>query len=112
MFDRFSHLGLLQVKLFVLEMDQASSSSNMKEDNKSSTDPVTVDDNEEREAIEIALFQVPECYVYLVNFQLILGYNEMGIWIFFDEFCVFHAQVTSFLCKFSRYDDFMKGFWI
>ncbi|EOA24472.1 hypothetical protein CARUB_v10017727mg [Capsella rubella] len=47
-------------------MDQASSSSSMKEDTKSSTDPVTVDDNEEREAIEIALFQVPECYVYLI----------------------------------------------
>ncbi|CAE6076679.1 unnamed protein product [Arabidopsis arenosa] len=44
-------------------MDQASSSS---EGKKSFTDPVTVDDNEEREAIEIALFQVPECYVYLI----------------------------------------------
>jgi hypothetical protein len=40
----------------------------MEEDKKSSTDPVNVDDNEEREAIEIALFQVPECYVYLVTF--------------------------------------------
>lgn len=50
-------------------MDQASSSSNVEEDKKKSfTDPVTVDDNEEREVIEIALFQVPECYVYLVNF--------------------------------------------
>jgi hypothetical protein len=38
----------------------------MEEDKKSSTDPVNVDDNEEREAIEIALFQVPECYVYLI----------------------------------------------
>ncbi|KAG7634901.1 NECAP PHear domain [Arabidopsis suecica] len=47
-------------------MDQASSSSTMEEDKKSSTDPVNVDDNEEREAIEIALFQVPECYVYLI----------------------------------------------
>ncbi|XP_010504815.1 PREDICTED: NECAP-like protein CG9132 [Camelina sativa] len=47
-------------------MDQASSSSSMKEDKKPSTGPVTVDDNEEREAIEIALFQVPECYVYLI----------------------------------------------
>ncbi|KAL1189807.1 hypothetical protein V5N11_036285 [Cardamine amara subsp. amara] len=47
-------------------MDQASSSSNMEEDKKPSTDPVTVEDNEEREAIEIALFQVPECYVYLI----------------------------------------------
>lgn len=41
-------------------MDQASSSSNVK-------DHVGVDDNEEREALEIPLFQVPECYVYLVK---------------------------------------------
>ncbi|KAH0928322.1 hypothetical protein HID58_014049 [Brassica napus] len=47
-------------------MDQASSSSNVKEEKRSSTDPVTVDENEEREAIEIPLFQVPECYVYLI----------------------------------------------
>ncbi|CAA7054203.1 unnamed protein product [Microthlaspi erraticum] len=47
-------------------MDQASSSSSIEENTKSSTDPVSVDDNEEREAIEIALFQVPECYVYLI----------------------------------------------
>ncbi|ESQ44222.1 hypothetical protein EUTSA_v10006125mg [Eutrema salsugineum] len=47
-------------------MDQASSSSNSEENKKSSIDPVSVDDNEEREAIEIALFQVPECYVYLI----------------------------------------------
>ncbi|CAH8301029.1 unnamed protein product [Eruca vesicaria subsp. sativa] len=47
-------------------MDQASSSSNVKEEKKSSTEHVTVDDNEEREAIEIPLFQVPECYVYLI----------------------------------------------
>ncbi|KAJ4904940.1 Adaptin ear-binding coat-associated protein 1 NECAP-1 [Raphanus sativus] len=40
-------------------MDQASSSSNVK-------DHVGVDDNEEREALEIPLFQVPECYVYLI----------------------------------------------
>ena len=48
-------------------MDQASSSSNVKEEKRSSTDHVTVDENEEREAIEIPLFQVPECYVYLVK---------------------------------------------
>lgn len=66
MFDRLVPSGFfLQVKFFVSEMDQASSSS---EGKKSFTDPVTVDDNEEREAIEIVLFQVPECYVYLVNF--------------------------------------------
>ncbi|KAG2325526.1 hypothetical protein Bca4012_040046 [Brassica carinata] len=47
-------------------MDQTSSSSNVKEEKRSSTDHVTVDDNEEREAIEIPLFQVPECYVYLI----------------------------------------------
>jgi len=47
-------------------MDQASSSSNVKDEKRSSTDPVTVDENEEREAIEIPLFQVPECYVYLI----------------------------------------------
>lgn len=47
-------------------MDQASSSSNVKEEKRSSTDHVTVDENEEREAIEIPLFQVPECYVYLI----------------------------------------------
>lgn len=67
-FDRSVIWVFLQVKFFVSEMDQASSSSNMEEDKKPSTDPVTVEDNEEREAIEIALFQVPECYVYLVNF--------------------------------------------
>lgn len=27
-----------------------------------------LDDSEEAEAIELALFQVPECYVYLVSF--------------------------------------------
>lgn len=48
-------------------MDQASSSSNVRDEKRSSTDPVTVDENEEREAIEIPLFQVPECYVYLVK---------------------------------------------
>ncbi|KAF8082865.1 hypothetical protein N665_0804s0012 [Sinapis alba] len=47
-------------------MEQASSSSNVKEEKNSSTDHVTVDDNEEREALEIGLFQVPECYVYLI----------------------------------------------
>uniref|UniRef100_A0A0D3D812 NECAP PHear domain-containing protein n=1 Tax=Brassica oleracea var. oleracea TaxID=109376 RepID=A0A0D3D812_BRAOL len=47
-------------------MDQASSSSNVRDEKRSSTDPVTVDENEEREAIEIPLFQVPECYVYLI----------------------------------------------
>ncbi|CAN8254266.1 unnamed protein product [Cochlearia groenlandica] len=49
-------------------MDQASSSSssNVKEEKKSDSDSVIVDESEEREAIEIALFQVPESYVYLI----------------------------------------------
>ncbi|XP_010553002.1 PREDICTED: uncharacterized protein At1g03900 [Tarenaya hassleriana] len=38
----------------------------MEKDKKASTDPGTVDDNEETEAIEIVLFQVSECYVYLI----------------------------------------------
>ena len=46
-------------------MNQPSSSSSIDEEKKL---PTIVDDNEEREAIKIALFQMLECDVYLVNF--------------------------------------------
>ena len=50
-----------------------------KEEEKKSKGDESVDVNEETEAIELILFQVPECYVYIVSQNLCFFLYSFGI---------------------------------